>query len=77
MRIGNSQGLRIPKGILQACNLIDKVELTVEAGRLVIEPAKQPREGWAEAAQVMAERGDDALLDEPDLTEFDAGEWEW
>jgi antitoxin MazE len=77
VRIGNWQGLRIPKGIVQACNIVDKVELTVQEGRLVIEPANQPRRGWAEAAQLMAERGEDALLDEPAATAFDAGEWEW
>ncbi|HEU0167318.1 MAG TPA: AbrB/MazE/SpoVT family DNA-binding domain-containing protein [Chloroflexota bacterium] len=75
--IGNSQGLRIPKGILQACNIVDKVELTVQDGRLVVEPARQPRQGWAEAAALMASRGEDTLLDEPTATEFDASDWEW
>ena len=35
--------------------------------------------GWAAAFQEMAQRGDDALLDEaaPGLSGWDEGEWEW
>ena len=38
-----------------------------------------PREGWEEQFRVMAERGDDRLLDGdvPSLTTWDAEEWEW
>ena len=38
-----------------------------------------PRQGWGEAFQAMAERGDDKLPDwDPDLqNDFDDTEWEW
>ncbi len=77
VRIGNSQGLRIPKAILDACGIRDQVELTVEQGRLVIEPLRQVRDGWAEAAPAMASSGEDRLLDEETPTEFDETSWEW
>lgn len=77
VRIGNSQGLRIPKAILDACGIRDQVDLSVQEGRLVVEPLRHVREGWAEAAQTMHESGDDALLDKTTPTEFDETSWEW
>jgi antitoxin MazE len=77
VRIGNSQGLRIPKAILQACEIRDEVELSVEQGRLIVEPSRKPRDGWAAAAREMAAAGEDELLDPATATEFDADEWEW
>ena len=35
------------------------------------------REGWAEEAREMAERGEDRLLDSDVPTTFDETEWEW
>ncbi len=68
IRIGNSRGVRIPKALLAQCRLHDAVELEVENGRLVIRPANQPRRGWDEAFNKMAEPRDDVLLDEECLT---------
>ena len=77
VRIGNSRGVRIPKSILAACGIEDAVDLTVADGKVVLAPAPRVRQGWAEAAQEMAARGDDALLDPPTTTAFDEDEWEW
>ena len=79
VRIGNSQGIRIPKPILEQAGLQGEVELLVENSSLVIRPIKKPREGWAQAFQEMARRGEDALLDPdvPSLTSWDEEEWEW
>lgn len=40
---GNSQGIRIPKSILDAANIMtdEELELTVEDGKIVIEPMKK------------------------------------
>ena len=77
--IGNSQGIRIPKPLLEQTGLSGEVEIRVEDDSLVIRPAKRPRTGWAAAFQEMAERGDDALIDDaaPSLSAWDEGEWEW
>jgi antitoxin MazE len=79
VRIGNSQGIRIPKPLLDETGLSGDVEITADSNALVIRPITQPRAGWAAAFQKMAERGDDLLLDDapPSLSEWDEVEWEW
>ena len=71
VRIGNSRGIRVPKLLLDQADLPDKVELRAEPGRIVVSAARRTRDGWAEAARAMRERGDDALLDEGTPTRFD------
>lgn len=77
IRIGNSQGVRLPKLLLEQAGLPSEVELHAEAGRIIIEGVKVPRAGWAAAAASAHTRGDDALLDPPAPTRFDTEEWEW
>ena len=78
IRIGNSQGLRIPKPVLEQCGFTESVEMEVKDGRLVISPANAPRNGWSDAFRQMAENGDDALLlEEVPTSEWDEKEWEW
>ena len=79
VRIGNSQGIRIPKLLLEAAGLQSEVDLTTKRGVLMIRPAHGPRAGWAEAFQEMALNGDEAILaDIPvSLSEWDEEEWEW
>ena len=77
VRIGNSRGIRVPKILLDQAQLPDEVELYAEPGRLVVQGARRPRTGWAEAARAMATAGHDALLDVPSPTRFDREEWEW
>jgi antitoxin MazE len=79
VRIGNSQGIRIPRPLLEETGLSGEVEIAVQDNCLVITPAARPRAGWAQAFQEMAERGDDALLGEgaPLSTRWDEEEWEW
>lgn len=61
--IGNSRGIRIPKSILQQCEMSDEVNLAVEGRQIVLTPTdQQPRNGWSEAAARMAAAGDDKLL---------------
>jgi antitoxin (DNA-binding transcriptional repressor) of toxin-antitoxin stability system/antitoxin component of MazEF toxin-antitoxin module len=43
VRIGNSQGIRIPKPLLEQTGLADDVELEVEGDCLVIRAAGRPR----------------------------------
>jgi len=77
VRIGNSRGIRVPKLLLDQAQLPDEVELHAEPGRLVVQGARRPRTGWAEAARAMTEAGHDDLLDAPSPTRFDREEWEW
>ena len=74
--IGNSQGVRIPKPLLEHAGLAGEVELHAESGRIVIAAVRRPRAGWAEAAAQLHERGEDGLLETPPPA-FDNEEWEW
>ena len=76
--IGNSQGIRIPKLLLEQTGLLDEVDISAENDALVIRQFRKPRAGWAAAFQVMAQRGDDALIDTAEASSaFDKDSWEW
>ena len=78
IRIGNSQGIRIPKPLLEQSGLRGEVELVVEYNKIIIHAAENPRRHWEEAFAAMAQHGDDVLLD-PDVieAEWDQEEWQW
>lgn len=62
-KMGNSQGVLIPKPILAQLEIEGTVDLQVRDGVIEIRPLRRnPREGWAEDAQALAARGDDALV---------------
>ena len=79
VRIGNSQGIRIPKALLEQTDLRGEVEISVRGGALVISAVAPPRSGWDAAFRQMALSGDDRLLDGEAATadSFDAKDWEW
>lgn len=79
VKIGNSQGIRIPKLLLEQSNLADEVELEAEDNRIIIRSTKQPRQDWEDMFRLMAERDDDASLDKnlPAQTRWDEDEWQW
>ena len=56
-RIGNSQGIILPKPLLSQLDLSGEVELKVEDDAIVLRKArKRVREGWAEASTQLAAR---------------------
>ncbi|MGV2827002.1 AbrB/MazE/SpoVT family DNA-binding domain-containing protein [Myxosarcina sp. GI1(2024)] len=76
IKIGNSQGIRIPKTIMEQCGFTDAVEMEIHDRSLILSPYKV-REGWSESFQKMVANGDDELLiDDTIPTEYDE-EWEW
>lgn len=76
--IGNSQGIRIPKPVLEQSGLGEEVEIEVQPGEIVIRAGNRPRQGWDEAFRAMAEAGDDEILDgDHSTTKWDQEEWEW
>ena len=76
VRIGNSQGVRIPKPLLEQAGLPEEVDVSAERGRIVITPATPPRATWA-AAAAAARAQDDDQRDTPTPTRFDETEWTW
>lgn len=76
VRIGNSRGVRIPKPLIREADLGEDVEIEVRDGSIIVSRSAHSREGWAEAAEMLA-RERDGLLDPPTPTRFDDKEWEW
>ena len=77
VQIGNSKGIRIPKAILEQCQIEDQVDLEVENGRIILEPKrKTPRQGWGRAFRDMASTEEDALLID-DSVDIEMDDWEW
>ena len=79
IKIGNSQGIRIPKVILKQAHLNGEVELEVLDEQIVIRKASRPRERWESKFRLMAKNGDDKLLDNNlhQQSSWDKEEWEW
>lgn len=77
IKIGNSQGIRIPKILLEQSGIDTEVEIEVQGEHLIIRTAPQLRSGWEQAFAVMAEQHDDVLLDEITTTDWAQVEWEW
>jgi antitoxin MazE len=75
--MGNSQGVLIPKPLLQQIGLEDQAEMRIEGDALVLRrPKAAPRAGWAEASRRVAAAGDDALVLPEFANEADA-ELKW
>lgn len=73
--IGNSKGIRLSKQLLGKFNIKDKVELTVEDDKIILQSVNNPpRTGWSDAARKMHETKDDEQLF-PDLLKDDLPEW--
>ncbi len=77
VKIGNSQGIRIPRTLLEQAGLSSDVEMTVEGDKLVIHSARKPRQGWEAAFREMSVQGDDKLIDETIPSSWDEAEWTW
>ena len=79
IRIGNSQGLRIPKPILDQTGIMDDVEIEVEKNQIIIRPFRNVRDGWDNAFKTMGQEGDDGLLIDDDnfSHSWDEEEWQW
>ncbi len=78
IKIGNSQGFRIPKPILDQTGIRDEVEIEVDKNQIIIRPVKNPREGWDAAFKTMGEKGDDQLIMDEELSHpWDEAEWQW
>ena len=81
IKIGNSQGIRIPKVLIEQAHLEGKnlKFQVIKDGLLVSAPNKQARAGWREAIEISLKNGgrepiDKEWLDAPLVSE---SEWEW
>ena len=80
IRIGNSQGVRIPKAIVEQAQLEDKeLEFKIVDDGLLIKPVKKPRDGWKDRFD-KAIRFDESNQSEQEWLDaplVDDKDWEW
>lgn len=62
VKIGNSKGIRLPLAVLKQCGIDSKVELEIKDNCIIIKPVIAPRQGWAEAFELLNNNNDDFLL---------------
>ncbi len=80
VKIGNSQGIRIPKPLIQQARLEGKeLDIQVVNQGILVTPSKKPREGWKKAIEAIiaregTEETDNEWLDAT-LTSDDDLEW--
>lgn len=76
IQIGNSQGIRIPKAVLEETKLSGEVELEVVPDGLLIRNLKKPRGDWDSIFKSLADADDDLSVIDT-ATGFAKKEWQW
>jgi antitoxin MazE len=76
IRIGNSQGVRIPKTLLEDGKLSGEVELELHEDGILIRSLQKPRANWDARFKSVADSDDDQQPAETP-TEFEKREWQW
>ena len=67
IRIGNSQGIRIPSSVIKQCCFEQELDLTVKNKAMIVTASETVRKDWEKASKK-----------ENEQTPFDEkGEWEW
>ncbi len=75
IRIGNSQGIRLPKAVIEEADLSGELDLEISDGAVIIRSAEKLRDGWAEAAEECHSEGGDQLDDwDATIADFE-GQW--
>ncbi len=79
VKIGNSQGIRIPKPLLEESGIDKEVDLIMEKNQLILKPVTNPREGWEEAfSSDITTSSDESLNEYTTLqNQWDEEEWQW
>lgn len=77
IQIGNSQGIRIPKVLLEDAKLAGDVELEVHKDGILIRNARKPRGDWDALFKSMPDSDDDVVFDTRSATAFEKKEWQW
>jgi len=76
-KMGNSQGVLIPKPLLAQVGLEGTADLQVRNGVIEIRPVRRnPREGWAEDARGLASSGASELV-WPEVSNEVDDDWVW
>jgi antitoxin MazE len=76
IRIGNSQGIRIPKTMIEDGKLSGEVELELHEDGILIRSLRKPRANWDSSFKSVSDIDDDLQV-EGASTEFEKKEWQW
>lgn len=77
IQIGNSQGIRIPKVLLEESRITGDVELELTEDGILIRNISKPRSNWEDIFRSLADHDDDEPLDANAPTKFERKEWQW
>jgi len=78
IQIGNSQGIRIPKIMLEDSGIKGDVELEICPEGILIRNITKPRSNWDDVFQSLSDHDDDVPVNEqPSSTRFEKKEWHW
>ena len=76
IRIGNSQGIRIPKTLIEDGKLSGEVELELHEDGILIRSLQKPRANWDARFKTASEADDDQPTGDT-RTSFENKEWQW
>ena len=76
--IGNSQGVRLPKAVVEEAGIALEQALAIDVrdGAIVLTPVGAVRQGWEQAAREAAAGGEDLWGSLPPATRVDE-DWRW
>lgn len=78
VQIGNSQGLRIPKILLEESGIKGDVELEICAEGILVRNISKPRSDWDAKFRAFADQDDDIPVSETATpSNFEVTEWQW
>ena len=77
IQIGNSQGVRIPKVLLEESKISGDVDLELHEEGILIRNTQKPRKGWNAIFASLAENDDDDSSAFDATSEFEKKEWQW
>ncbi len=77
IQIGNSQGIRIPKVLLEEAAISGDVDLVPVEDGILIRNISKPRSDWDSAFANSSESDEDAELHERSAGDFESKEWQW
>ena len=75
IQIGNSQGIRIPKVLLEESRISGELDVELHPNGILIRNAHGPRAGWDDAFK--AAEDDDLSSSDGPANAFDKKEWQW
>ena len=80
IRIGNSQGVRIPKPVIEEIGLSKEIEMILKDNQIILRPSEETRKNWDQAFEKITQENDDQLLDKEEVerpSRWDETEWKW